>query len=507
MAKASIVLDSAFVVGKTDPRLFGSFVEHLGRCVYGGILEPGHPTADSEGFRQDVLDLVRELGVTIIRYPGGNFVSGYNWEDGVGPVEQRPRRRELAWFSTETNAFGTNEFMRWCAKANIEPMMAVNLGTRGTDEARALLEYCNVEHGTSLSDLRREHGHPAAHAVKLWCLGNEMDAPWQIGAKTAHEYGTLARETAKLMRWLDPGIELVACGSSSRSMATFAEWERVVLEETFDVVEYISLHGYFSKHGDRSRDFMAEADWVGRYIDEIVAVADGVAARRRSPKRIMLSFDEWNVWYRTRDRATRTKPGWPEAPAILEEIYTMEDTLVFGAALLTLINRCDRVKVACVAQLVNVIGLIMTETGGRAWRQPIFYPFQHAARWARGTVLDLRLTTGTFATSDGERFPDLVSTAVLAEDEKSLALFCVNRNFDETIDTEIDLRGFELGSFLESHVMTSDDLDATNTADDPERVRPEKGPAATGRGSAWRLSVPAASWCVFRFECRPANAG
>jgi alpha-N-arabinofuranosidase len=252
---------------------------------------------------------------------------------------------------------------------------------------------------------------------------------------------------------------------------------------------------------------MAEADWVGRYIDEVVAVADGVAARRRSPKRIMLSFDEWNVWYRTRDRATRTKPGWPEAPAILEEIYTMEDTLVFGAALLTLINRCDRVKAACVAQLVNVIGLIMTETGGRAWRQPIFYPFQHAARWARGTVLDLRLTGGTFATSDGERFPDLVSTAVLAEDEKSLALFCVNRNFDETIDTEIDLRGFELGSFLESHVMMSDDLDATNTADDPERVRPEKGPAATGRGSAWRLSVPAASWCVFRFECRPANAG
>ena len=176
-----------------------------------------------------------------------------------------------------------------------------------------------------------------------------MDAPWQIGAKTAGEYGTLARESAKLMRWLDPGIELVACGSSSRSMATFAEWERIVLEETFEVVEYISLHGYFSKHGDRSRDFMAEADWVGRYIDEIVAVADGVAARRRSPKRIMLSFDEWNVWYRTRDRATRTKPGWPEAPAILEELYTMEDALVFGAALLTLINRCDRVKAACVA--------------------------------------------------------------------------------------------------------------------------------------------------------------
>ena len=256
MAEALIVLDPAFAVGKTDPRLFGSFVEHLGRCVYGGIFEPGHPTADEEGFRRDVLELVRELGVTIIRYPGGNFVSGYNWEDGVGPLDKRPRRRELAWFSTETNAFGTNEFMAWCAKADLEPMMAVNLGTRGADEARELLEYCNVEGGTMLSDLRREHGHPAPHNVKLWCLGNEMDAPWQIGAKTAQEYGALARESAKLMRWLDPGIELVACGSSSRNMATFAEWERLVLEETFDVVEYISLHGYFSKHGDRSRDFM-----------------------------------------------------------------------------------------------------------------------------------------------------------------------------------------------------------------------------------------------------------
>jgi len=501
MAEAVIVLDPAFIVGKTDRRLFGSFVEHLGRCVYGGIFEPGHPTADADGFRQDVLELVRELGVTVIRYPGGNFVSGYNWEDGVGPLNKRPRRRELAWFSTETNAFGTNEFMAWCAKASIEPMMAVNLGTRGADEARALLEYCNVESGTTLSDLRHEHGHPTPHSIRLWCLGNEMDAPWQIGAKTAQEYGTLARESAKLMRWLDPNIELVACGSSSRSMPTFAEWERIVLEETFDVVEYISLHGYFSKHGDRSRDFMAQADLVGRYIDEIVAVADGVAARRRSPKRIMLSFDEWNVWYRTRDRATRTKPGWPEAPAILEELYTMEDALVFGAALLTLINRCNRVKAACVAQLVNVIGLIMTETGGRAWRQPIFYPFQHAARWARGTVLDVRQTCGTFAASEGELFPDIVSSAVLSEDDKSLAFCCVNRNFDQAINIEINLHGFEFSDFLESRVMNSDDLNVTNTADDPERVRAEDGPAATVREGVWRLTVPPASWSVFRFGC------
>src|SRR5215468_8880119 len=398
MAEAIIVLDPAFVVGKTDPRLFGSFIEHLGRCVYGGIFEPGHTSADDEGFRQDVLELVRELGVTIIRYPGGNFVSGYNWEDGVGPLDKRPRRRELAWFSTETNAFGTNEFMAWCAKAGLEPMMAVNLGTRGPDEARALLEYCNVESGTMLSDLRHEHGHPAPHNVKLWCLGNEMDAPWQIGAKTAREYGTLARESAKLMRWLDPSIELVACGSSSRSMPTFAEWERTVLEETFEVVQYISLHGYFSKHGDKSRDFMAEADLVGRYVDEIVAVADGVAARRRSPKRIMLSFDEWNVWYRTRrNRAARVKEGWPVAPPILEEPYNMEDALAFGGMCISLLNHADRVKAACLAQLVNVIAPIMTETGGPAWRQTIFWPFAHFSNFGRGRVLRTQIESPTYA--------------------------------------------------------------------------------------------------------------
>lgn len=499
MSDARIVLDPAFTVGKTDPRLFGSFVEHLGRCVYGGIFEPGHPEADENGFRRDVLDLVRELGVTVIRYPGGNFVSGYNWEDGVGPVADRPRRRELAWFSTETNVVGTNEFMDWCAKAKLEPMMAVNLGTRGANEARELLEYCNVAGGTALSDLRRSHGWDAPHDVTLWCLGNEMDAPWQIGAKSAREYGVLARETAKLMRWIDPKIELVACGSSSRSMETFAEWERVVLEETFDVVDYISLHGYFSKHGDRTLDFMAEADLMGTYIDEIVAVADGVSARRRSAKRIMLSFDEWNVWYRTRDRATRTEPGWPEAPAILEELFTMEDALVFGAALLILMNRCDRVRVACLAQLVNVIAPIMTETGGPAWRQPIFFPFQHATKWGQGTVLDLRVTSPEFEARGGERFPTLITSAVLSDDGRELAIFCVNRNFEGSTEVALDLRALEGITFLESYLMASDDLDATNTAADPDRIRAVPGPEATQRDGAWRLPLPAASWSVFRF--------
>ena len=249
-----LIFNRRFTIGKTDPRLFGSFVEHLGRAVYSGIYEPGHPSADSKGFRRDVLDLVCELGVTVVRYPGGNFVSGYKWEDGVGPIKERPRRRELAWMATETNAFGTNEFIDWCRVAGIEPMIAVNLGTRGPAEAGEFYEYCNHPGGTRLSDLRVTHGWPEPHAIRLWCLGNEMDGPWQMGHCDATEYGRRAREAAKLMRYPDANrssssleeVEFVACGSSNRRMPTFGHWEREMLEQCFDHVHYVSLHTYHS---------------------------------------------------------------------------------------------------------------------------------------------------------------------------------------------------------------------------------------------------------------------
>jgi alpha-N-arabinofuranosidase len=305
MKEAKVTIDRDFSIAETDPRLFGAFVEHLGRCVYGGIYEPGHPTADERGFRRDVLELVRELAPTIIRYPGGNFVSGYNWEDGVGPVENRPRRLDLAWMSTEPNTFGTNEFMDWCQAANVEPMMAVNLGTRGPDDARRLLEYCNFPGGTELSDLRRAHGWEKPHNVRFWCLGNEMDGPWQMETKTAWEYGRIAAEAAKLMKWIDPTIELAACGSSSRNMPTFGSWEDTVLEHSFDHVEYISLHTYLNNYADDTPAFLASPDLMDSFIEEVVAIADAVAARRRSPKRIMLSFDEWNVSHPPQERGPR----------------------------------------------------------------------------------------------------------------------------------------------------------------------------------------------------------
>ncbi len=317
MRTARFTLDPAFTVGEVNPRLFGSFVEHLGRCVYTGIFEPGHPAADEDGIRTDVLDLVRELGVTAIRYPGGNFVSGYKWEDSVGPVEDRPRRLDLAWRTTESNRFGLSEYIAFLKKVGpqAEPMMAVNLGTRGVAEALELQEYANHPSGTALSDLRAEHGDKDPFGIRLWCLGNEMDGPWQTGHKTAEEYGRLAAETARAMRQIDPDLELVACGSSGQSMETFAAWEATVLQETYDLVDHISLHAYYEPHDGDVDSFLASAVDMESFIENVVATCDHVGARLKSKKKINLSFDEWNVWYMTKTQAEVSALDWPEAPA------------------------------------------------------------------------------------------------------------------------------------------------------------------------------------------------
>src|SRR3954447_14658079 len=341
MIRAHLTIDPHFVVGTINRRLFGSFVEHLGRCVYEGIYEPGHPTADEEGFRQDVIDLVRELGVTTVRYPGGNFVSGFRWEDSVGPKEDRPVRLNLAWHSTETNEVGLHEFASWLEKVGGELMLALNLGTRGTLEALDLLEYANVPAGTTLAEQRIANGRREPFDVRMWCLGNELDGPWQLGAKSAEDYGKLAATTAKAMRQLDPDIELVACGSSGASMPTFGEWERVVLSHTYDDVDYISCHAYYEeKDGDRA-SFLASSVDMDRFIESVVVTADHVKAVKGSDKTIDISFDEWNVWYLDRYKSVDKITGvdnWPVAPRLLEDVYSLADAVVFGSLLISLLK-------------------------------------------------------------------------------------------------------------------------------------------------------------------------
>src|SRR5471030_57492 len=511
MNAATIKIDKNFQIAEIDPRIYGSFIEHLGRCVYTGIYEPSHPQADEHGFRKDVLNLVRELRVPIIRYPGGNFVSGYNWEDGIGPRQQRPRRLELAWRMVETNEIGIDEFVAWAKKAGSEVMQAVNLGTRGADAARNLVEYCNHPGGTALSDLRRTHGWEKPHDVKFWCLGNEMDGPWQMEAKTATEYGRVAHEAAKMMKWIDPSLELAACGSSGRRMPTFGHWEDTVLENTFDNVEYISLHTYLNNYAADTPAFLASCDLMDSFIDEVVAIADAVAARRRSPKRIMLSFDEWNVWYRTRrNRAARVKEGWPVAPPILEEIYNVEDALAFGGCCISLLNHADRVTAACLAQLVNVIAPIMTETGGPAWRQTIFHPFAHFSRFGRGRVLHTEIQSPTYAANYNDpngpqdvffllpAVPYLKLAAVHDDKGGTLTLFALNRSLTEELPLRVQAAGFGKLSVKQALQLHDKDLLAVNTKAQPDRVTPKPLTALKVDGERLEATLAPASWNVIQ---------
>ena len=492
--KATLRFSKADPIAPVDPRLYGSFIEHLGRAVYGGIYEPGHPTADDMGFRGDVLALVKQLGVPLVRYPGGNFVSGYCWEDGVGPRRARPRRLDLAWSSIEPNEIGIDEFQEWAKRADTEVMMAVNLGTRGVEAARDLLEYCNFPSGTKYSDQRRANGFEAPFGIKYWCLGNEMDGPWQIGHKTAEEYGRLAAETGKVMKWVDPSIELIACGSSHSGMPTFGDWERTVLRHTYDVVDYLSLHSYYGNRSGNTGEYLACCRDMGRFIETVVGICDEIKAERGAEKTMYLSFDEWNVWFHSNEQ-DKKQEKWTVAPPLLEDVYTFEDALAVGCLLITLLHHADRVKIACLAQLVNVIAPIMTETGGSAWVQSIFYPFLHASCYGRGLALRTAVDCPAYDAGQYGSTPYLEAAAVYDEAASELRIFAVNRSPDASITLDLAADGFAPLQLLEHLVLRCDDLNAVNTAAQPDRIKPELVCAADG------AVLPPMSWNVLRFRC------
>lgn len=494
--KAKMTIDKEFVIGQIDERIYGSFIEHLGRAVYEGIYEPDHPSADEQGFRTDVIELVKELKVPLVRYPGGNFVSGYNWEDGVGPISERPRKLELAWRATEPNVIGTNEFMDWAKKINAEVNMAVNLGTRGIDAARNLVEYCNHPSGSYWSDMRISHGYKEPHNIKTWCLGNEMDGPWQIGHKTAHEYGRLAAETAKAMKWVDPSIELVACGSSNRHMPTFAEWEATVLEHTYDHVEFISLHTYYGNKDEDLANYLAQSMDMDQFIYSVISIADYIKAKKRSNKTINLSFDEWNVWFHSREADKQLEP-WAVAPPQLEDIYTFEDALLVGSMLISLLRRADRVKIACLAQLVNVIAPIMTEKGGEAWKQPIFYPYMHASVFGRGTALQAIVSSPKYDCKDFTDVPYLDTISVYNEDDETLTIFAVNRHQEESLSLSGEVRSFEGYTVKEHIVLENNDMKATNQHNHSNVVPHNNGDAKVDNGQL-SAQLPKLSWNVIR---------
>ncbi|MBT2515016.1 alpha-N-arabinofuranosidase [Arthrobacter sp. ISL-30] len=499
-AAAKITVDPVFIVGPVRRRTFGAFVEHLGRCVYTGIFEPDHAQADEDGFRKDVLELTRELGVSTVRYPGGNFVSGYRWEDGVGPVENRPARLDLAWHSTDPNLVGVDEFMKWSAKAGVEPMMAVNLGTRGTQEAVDLLEYCNIDGGTARSDERRKNGAEDGYGIKMWCLGNEMDGPWQIGHKKAPEYARLATETGRAMRMVDSDLELVVCGSSSPGMDTFGEWERVVLSESYEVVDLISAHQYFEDFGDL-QEHLSAGHRMDAFIKDIVAHIDHVKSVKKSTKQVNISFDEWNVWHMS--RAESKAPGgkdWPVAPVLLEDRYTVADAVVVGDLLITLLRNTDRVHSASLAQLVNVIAPIMTEPGGRSWKQTSFHPFALTSRYASGTVLNLAVESPLVSSEKTKDFAALSAVATFNEETGEAVVFAVNRSIEQDLSLDVALAALGNVKVVEALSYSNKDPYWQATADDSTSVVPVANGSVKLDAGRLTAELPATSWTMIRLN-------
>jgi alpha-N-arabinofuranosidase len=501
MQEAKIAVDREYVKAAIDDRLFGSFIEHLGRAIYGGVFEPGHPTADKEGFRGDVQELVKELRVPIIRYPGGNFVSSFRWEDSVGPADKRPRRLDLAWRSVEPNTVGLNEFARWAEKVGSKLMIAINLGTRGIDAARNLVEYCNHPGGSYWSDLRKSHGVPSPHGFKVWCLGNEMDGPWQVGYKTADEYGRLAAETAKAIKLFDKSLELVACGSSHTRMPTFPQWEATVLDHCYDTVDYISLHSYFTNLDDDLPTFLAESLDMDNFIRTVICTCDHVKAKKRNKKTMMLSFDEWNVWFHSRQADAKVEP-WMVGPPLLEDVYTMEDALVVGCCLITLLRHADRVRIACLAQLVNTIAPIMTENGGPAWRQTIFYPFLHASLYGRGEVLETRVKSPVYSNAKYGEVPYMESVVTRNPKTEEMTVIAVNRGRDSPLHLEGRLLGFPGAKLVEHLTLTHKDKKAVNTKKDQTQVQPSRLASTKVKDETLDAVLPPLSWNVIRISTR-----
>lgn len=488
--KAEITINKKYTVGEIDKRIYGAFIEHIGRAVYEGIYEPGHPEADDMGFRRDVISLAKDLGVTLVRYPGGNFVSAYNWEDGTGDRSKRPQKVNSAWQSIETNEVGIDEFQEWANRTDTEVMMAVNLGTRGPVEAQNCVEYCNAKTDTYYAAMRKENGFERPFGINLWCLGNEMGGLGQIGRKTADEYGKIALETAKHMKRVSPDIELSVCGSSHINMPCFGEWDHTVLDYTYSYVDYISIHQYYSNSCD-VRDYLARATDLDAYIKSIISICDAVKAEKHSNKTINIAFDEWNVWT---DGVLEDIPQWQTAPHIGEMTYTLADALVVGTMLMVFQNNCKRVKIACIAQLVNAIAPIMTEKGGKAWVQTIYYPFMYAAKYGQGEVMNIILNCDRYSTDKHRDIAYIEASAIHNADKSEIIIFAVNRSLTDDAELVVDFENFGDCVLVEHVELYSDNIEATDTKDWQE-VTPRSAESANGRPLLKKHS-----WNMLKYE-------
>ena len=490
-SNAQVFLDRNRTIAPISPLLFGGFAEHMGRCIYEGIYDPRSPHADERGFRTDVMEALRDQAYTVIRYPGGNFLSGYNWLDGVGPKEKRPRQRELAWQSLETNQFGTNEFMEFCATINAAPMLGVNMGTGTIQSAADLVEYCNGVGGTRWSDLRARHGFAEPHNVRYWCVGNEMDGPWQIGHLDAVSYGNKALEAAKMMKMQDPTIKTILCGSSNDRMPTYPEWDRTALEIAWEHMDYLSMHYYAGNAENDTDSYLASAVLFERYVDTLEGTLRYVKARQRSKHDIYLSWDEWQVWY----KGDPVQGNWTEAPHLAEEIYNLEDALVVAQWLNVFLRKSHVLKIACVAQIVNVISWLHTRPDGLL-KHPSYYVFKLVSNLARGEALDVHVKAPAIETKQHDAVPALDVSASYDVETQEGAVFLVNRSQTKSMTTDLVWQDGQALQVEEAWQMNGGDPKAVNSWEEPERVVPKAIATPTVDGGRATLSLPPLSFTV-----------
>ena len=492
MEKTLINLHTQFQIGQVDPRIFGGFLEHMGRAVYQGVYDPECEHANKDGFRTDTLGALKRLRMTAMRYPGGNFASGYHWLDGIGPRAQRPVIRELAWQSTETNQFGTDEFMQLSRQLNWTPMLTVNLGTGTPEEARNWVEYCNSPAGTKYANLRAANGSMAPHAVKLWCLGNEMDGPWQLGHVPADQYAIRAQQAAKMMKDVDRSIELVVCGSCGIGLPTYLEWDRQVLEHLGEQVDYISLHRYVGNPQNDTLDYLAVTNSIDRQIEEMDATCRFVQAKQHTRKRPYLCFDEWNVWYKNQQADGEGK----QAPHLIEEVYNLEDALVVAGFLNSFIRHADVVKIANLAQIVNVIAPILTR-GNEMLIQSIFYPFEMFSKRRAGISLQTIVNGPVYTGQTNGQVPYVDTSAILDGDR--LHLFAVNRGLTESAPIHLQLADRSILALENAELLTGPDAKSANSYEQPHlvRSRPWAGAQLTNGKAVFELpplAVAAITW-------------
>src|SRR5215471_2330804 len=478
---AIIKIDSDRVIGEVDPHLFGNFTEHLGRCIYGGIFEEGSPLSDENGFRKDVMSAVRSLGVTMLRWPGGNFASGYNWVDGIGPRDQRAARRDDAWGALESNRFGTDEFLKYCERVSAEPYLCINAGLGSVDEARKWVEYCNEPGKTHLAELRRKNGRDKPWGVKYWGLGNEIDGPWQLGHKNADAYATFALEAAKAMRRADESIVLIASGSSNFGPGSdWVGWNRTVLDRLKTEIDYISLHTYI---GNRDNNFEKFLSLNSRDIEDRIAVVQGqiraASVGNLNARPIYIAFDEWNVWYRT-----LVSGEFNIGRTGLEEPYNYEDALAMGMFLNAFFRHADIVKMANLAQLVNVIAPIFTNKQG-LYLQTIYFPLQEYGKQRGNQALDAWVQSPQYKPDAGRAMNYLDVSATFDAKTRRVFLNVLNRSAKQDIQAQIASTSGSIGESAGVWQLNHADLKATHTFGKDELVRPATKTVPAGPGFAY----------------------